>query len=188
MSRQADNNSSATSAGYWTFSQPLEHDLRVAGEPKVTLTADINAPHGNAVVILYDYTPGGSAREMNRSAVRFDGDGTKTITLHPRDHVVREGHRLAVHVTSGHPEFLPYQTNQSISISQASIDIPFLTWERVINLTGTKASSSSRTVTPTFSASDALTWPLPGPMTPYPTDDDNATRESVKPTVSTPAG
>jgi predicted acyl esterase len=183
-----DNNSTAATAGYWTFSQPLEHDLRMAGEPTVTLTADITAPYGNGIVVLYDYTPGGSAREINRGAYRFEGDGEVTFTLHPRDHIVRAGHRLAVHVTSGHPQFLPHPTQSTIGISDASISVPFLTWDRVINLTGDPASSRSRTTNPPFSQSAVLEWPLPGPMTPYPEDDDGETRESIQPTVTTPAG
>ncbi|HYH28258.1 MAG TPA: CocE/NonD family hydrolase [Actinomycetota bacterium] len=180
-----DNNSQSADAGYWTFSQPLEHDLRIAGEPEVTMTADVTAPWGNVIVVLYDHS-GSEAKEINRGAFRFEGDGPVTFKLHPRDHIVRAGHRLAVHVTSGHPQFLPHQTNQPIAISNASIEIPFLTWERVINLGGRAASSTSRELGKSFTATDQLTWPLPGPMTPYPTDDGGATRESIQPTVTTP--
>jgi len=183
-----DNNNSGTAAGYWTYSQPLAHDLRISGEPVVTLTADTEVPEGNAIVILYDYTPGGSAREISRGAYRFDGDGEVTFTLHPRDHIVRAGNRLAIHVTSGHPQFLPVPTQRTIGISDASIDVPFLTWERVVNLTGGQASSQARLVFPSFSPGEAVDMPLPGPMTPYPTDDEGATRESIQPSVSTPAG
>ena len=178
-----DENDQSADAGYWTYSQPLEHDLRIAGEPTVTMTADLgNAPFGNVIGVLYDYD-GSGAKEISRGAFRFEGNGPVTFTLHPRDHIVREGHRLAFHVTSGHPQFLPHSSQQSISISQASVEIPFLTYERIINLGGKKASSSSREISPSFSMSDVLTWPLPGPMIPYPDDE---TREEIQPTVTTP--
>lgn len=180
-----DENDQSASAGYWTFSQPLEHDLRISGEPSVSMTADITGQWGNVVTVLYDLDPSGEAQEISRSAFRFEGDGPVSFKLHPRDQIVREGHRLAFHVTSGHPQFLPYQTQDTIAISQASVSIPFLTYARLINLTGKKASSSSRTLDVTFSAADALTWPLPGPMIPYP---DEETQEEIQPTVTTPAG
>ncbi|HVM11484.1 MAG TPA: CocE/NonD family hydrolase [Actinomycetota bacterium] len=184
-----DNNSTSATAGYWTFSQPLEHDLRIAGEPTVTLNADIAAPWGNVIVVLYDHAANGQAREISRGAYRFSGDGPVTFTLHPRDHIVRKGRRLAIHVTSGHPQFLPHFTQQSIAISEASITVPFLHWERLVNLTGGQASSQARLLSGVpFSTGAAVEMPLPGPMEPYPTDDEDETRERIQPSVVTPAG
>ncbi|MGH2691354.1 MAG: CocE/NonD family hydrolase [Actinomycetota bacterium] len=178
-----DNNSQAATAGYWTYSQPLEHDLRIAGEPTVTLTADIEGAYANVIGVLYDYD--GSAKEISRGAFRFEGDGPVTFTLHPRDHIIRAGHRLAFHVTSGHPQFLPHASQTTVGISQASVTVPFLTYERIYNLTGNPASSTSRSLAPAFSESAVVQMPLPGPMIPYP---DEATREAIQPTVSTPGG
>jgi uncharacterized protein len=67
------DNRSATS-GYWTYSQALEHDLRIAGEPTITLTPDLTAPYGNLIAVLYDYDPStGGAREISRGAYRLRG-------------------------------------------------------------------------------------------------------------------
>jgi predicted acyl esterase len=180
-----DNNNAAATAGYWTYSQPAEHDLRIAGEPEVTLTADIQGPFANMIGVLYDYEDGGVAKEISRGAIRFDGDGTVTFTLHPRDHILRAGHRLAFHVTSGHPQFLPHPTATTVAISQASVKVPFLTYERITNLAGNPASSTSRSLIPTFSDAAVVQMPLPGLMIPYP---DQATQEAIQPTASSPAG
>jgi predicted acyl esterase len=184
-----DNNSQAATAGYWTFSQPLEYDLRAVHEPTLTVKADLTAPYGNLVGILYDFDPEtGSAKEVNRSAYRLEVDGgTVSFRMHPRDHIFREGHQLAFHITSGHPQFLPHPTQQNITIQEASVTVRFLTYERESNLVGTVAGDTSRVVTPPIAQVSAGTiqMPLPSDEIPYP---DAATREQIQPTVSTPAG
>ena len=184
-----DDNNQSAGGGYWTFSQPLEYDLRAVQEPTLTVTAEFDLPYANLVGVLYDYDPdSGRVQEVNRGAYRLEESGTAvSFRLHPRDHIFRAGHRLAFHMTSGHPEFLPYQTRQTVTVTEASISVRFLTYERISNLAGEPASSTSRSLAVTAAQLEAgtLEMPLPSDEIPYP---DAETREAIQPTVTTPAG
>jgi uncharacterized protein len=180
-----DDGSTSGSSGYWTFSQPLEHDLRISGEPKLTVTVDIPGPYANLVGVLYDYEDGGGT-EISRGAYRLNGDGTVSFDLHPRDHILRQGHRLAFHINAGHSEFLPYSTGTTVNVTAASVTVPFLTYDRESNLAGKDATSSAYSKSPPDGAeiTGTIQMPLPTPI-PFP---DAATREAIQPTVTTPAG
>jgi hypothetical protein len=106
--------------------------------------------------------------------------------LHPRDHVVRPGHQLAFHINAGHSEFQPYPTMTDVTITEASVTVPFLTYDRLSNLAGTGATASAYTKKPTAeqASSSQLDMPLPTPV-PVP---DEETREHYQPTVTTPGG
>ena len=184
-----DNQSNAATAGYWTFSQPLEYDLRAVHEPTLTVKANFAAPWANLIGVLYDFDPEtGQVTEVNRGAYRMETTGEEiSFRLHPRDHIFREGHSLAFHITSGHPEFLPYPTQQTITVTEASINVRFLTYERINNLVGEPAAASSRRVSVTGAQVDGgfLEMPLPSDEVPYP---DAETQEEIQPNVETPGG
>jgi predicted acyl esterase len=184
-----DDNSQAATAGYWTFSQPLEYDLRTVHEPTLTVKANIVGPWANLIGVLYDYDPDtGRVQEVNRGAYRLEQSGEEvSFRLHPRDHVFLKGHSLAFHITSGHPQFLPHATRQTVTVTEASVRVRFLTYERISNLTGEPASSRSRSLAVTAAQVEAgtLDMPFPSDEVPYPDDE---TRESFQPTVTTPAG
>ncbi len=183
-----DDGSTAATSGYWTFSQPLPYDTHVAGEPVLEVTADTVAPHANLVGVLYDYNPADNkVTEISRGAYRLKGDGTVRFKLHPRDHILRAGHRLAFHINAGHSEFFPYSTRTTVNVTEASVTVPFLTYQRINNLTGVKTTRNpySKTVTPAQVEAGLLELLLPPALAPYP---DDATRESIQPTVTTPGG
>ena len=184
----ADNNNSGVGAGYWTFSQPLPYDLRTVHEPTLTVKANFTG-YANLVGVLYDYDPETNrVKEVNRGAYRLEQSGSAvSFRLHPRDHIFREGHRLAFHITSGHPQFLPYPTQQTVTVTEASVNVRFLTYERIANLVGEPASSTSRELAlGSISPENAtIEMPLPFDEIPYP---DAETRERFQPTVETPGG
>jgi hypothetical protein len=139
--------------------------------------------------VLYDYDPEtGRVKEVNRGAYRLEQSGQEvSFRLHPRDHLFLPGHRLAFHITSGHPQFLPHPTQQTVTVTEASVSVRFLTYERISNLAGEPASSTSRSLAVTAAQVEAgtLEMPLPSDEDAYP---DAATQERIQPTVTTPAG
>jgi hypothetical protein len=74
-----------------------------------------------------------------------------------------------------------------VTVTEASVRVRFLTYERINNLTGEPASSRSRSLAVTAAQVEAgtLEMPFPSDEVPYPDDE---TRESFQPTVTTPAG
>ena len=159
-----DNGSS--SGGYWTVSQPLEHDVRIVGEPRLTVAGDFPGPVANFVGVLYDIDETGVATEIARTAVLLENGQTKEVRMFPRDHVLRPGHRLAFHVTSGHPEFFPYSTNQDVTLTQLTVGVPYLTYAREINLSGGPSTRSPYRRTPSAADLEAGTVELPLPPAP----------------------
>ncbi|MBW3620540.1 MAG: CocE/NonD family hydrolase [Actinobacteria bacterium] len=161
-----DDGSGGAGSGYWAASEVLAHDLRIAGEPTLTVEASFPGPFANLVGVLYDLHPDGTAIEIARTAVRLEGDGPQEVRMHPRDHILRAGHQLAFHVTSGHHEFFPYSTQQDVEVTSLTVGVPFLTYERVSNLDGGPSSRSPyrTTVGVDTLAGAGLIEGLPGPM------------------------
>ncbi len=180
----ADNGS--TSTGYWTVSQPVVDEFRITGEPVMNVKATAALPLANLVGVLYDLGPDGKATEISRGAYRFEGlGGEASFTLHPRDHVMREGHRLAFDITAMHPQFQPHPTMQTVTVTAASVDVPVPAFARESNLVGTEALAKAYVVTPPVAAITAGSTTVTLPTTPTPTAEQ---RERLQPTVSTPAG
>ena len=127
--------------GYWTLSQPLESQLRIAGEPEVEVTADFTVPGAQFVGVLYDVDPGsGQATEISRFPMRLDASGVAERSVGtPSDYVLEPGHQLGFQVRSDHPESQPYPTGQDVNVTALSVDVPFLTYTRVNNLPGVRS-------------------------------------------------
>lgn len=132
---------SASSAGTWTFTPPAPYDLRFAGNPTLTLTADTQVPNANLITLLYDVGPSGQARLITRGAHLLDG-GQLSFDTYPQDWILREGHRLGVLLVGDDGSwFFPTHTNTEVSVTEASLDIPFLTYQRDPNLEGEPADA-----------------------------------------------
>ena len=172
--------------GYWTVTPELEYTQRISGEPVVNVTADIQGPFANLVGVLYDIDPAGTATEIARSAYRLEGDGPVSFRMFPADYVVPAGHRLAFHVTDAHPQFLPQSTNTTVAITEGSVQVPFLTYERQLNLEGQEATARPYVVSP--NAADLQAGVVDTPMPPEPLVPDAATAEALQPTVTAPGG
>ena len=118
--------------GVWTFSQPLRHDAWLAGEPSVSLVIDA-MPRSNVVADLYDVSPSGDATLITRGTMLVRGVGPQDISfeLYGQDWLVRKGHRLGVLLTGSNSDWwLHVPTNTTVSIDEASIDLPWLSRHR----------------------------------------------------------
>lgn len=178
-----DAGSSGGSSGYWTVSEPLEHDVRIVGEPKLSVTAEVAVPQANFIGVLYDVQPSGAATEIARTALRITASGERfDLAMHPRDHVVRPGHRLAFHVTSNHPKSMPTPTNQTVSVTELVLSLPVLTYARESNLAGLAATAQAYTQTVPASALEeaVIDFGIPAPLIPT-----AELRAQLQPTVTT---
>ena len=139
---QDDGRSSAygNPQGIWTFSQQLRHDAWLSGEPSVSLVIDA-LPRANVVADLYDVAPSGEATLISRGTMLVRGAGSQDISfeLYGQDWLVREGHRLGVLITGSNTDWwLHIPTNTTVSVDEASVDLPWLGRDRTDFLPSTK--------------------------------------------------
>jgi uncharacterized protein len=136
------------SDGYWTIGEPVTEDLRIAGEPEVEVTADFVIPGAQFIGVLYDVDPERErATEISRFPMRLDAAGTAQRSVGtPSDYVLEPGHQLAFQVRSDHQESTPYPTAQDVTVTALSVDVPFLTYERVSNLPGVRSQAGPFTM------------------------------------------
>lgn len=140
------NNSGAGSGagnGIWTVSQELPHAVWMAGEPRVTFTADA-LPRSNFAANVYDIDLDGRATVVSRGTWLLrgnteSGSTTQTVTfdLYGQDWIFEEGHRIAVLASSANSDWwLHAPTNGTVTLSDFSIDLPLLTGDRTDYLDG----------------------------------------------------
>lgn len=167
----------SSDAGTWTFTPPAPYDLRIAGNPTVTATVDTQVPNANLITLLYDVDDSGRARLMSRGAYLLPGDGEISFDLYPQDWILREGHRLGVQVAgSDSSHFFPTHTQTDVTVTDAALDLPFLTYEREANLDGGPAQAMGnvpeRDVDDTTVEESTVDWEFPPP--PQPRQDTRA--------------
>ena len=169
--------------GYWTIGEPVTVPTRIAGEPEVEVTADFLIPGAQFVGVLYDVdAESGRATEISRFPMRLDESGVTERSLGtPSDYVLEPGHQLAFQVRSDHPESQPYPTLQDVTVTALSVDVPFLTYERVSNLVGQRSQAGPFTLNVgSVDLTPNATFTLPTPVMPSP-----ELREQLQPTVTT---
>jgi uncharacterized protein len=117
--------------GIWTVSQPLPYAAHLAGMPKLEFDTSAPVPFGNFVADVYDVTPGGKATLMSRGA-QLLGVGTHySLDLYGEDWPLAAGHRIGVLLTSSNAEWWTHiPTQASVTVSSASISLPFLSYKR----------------------------------------------------------
>jgi predicted acyl esterase len=122
--------------GTWTFTQPAPYDLHFAGVPKISITVDSLVPRVNAIALLYDVEPDGSAKLITRGAYLVTEAGKISFELYPQDWKLPKGHRFGLLLTgSDESWFSPYPTNTEVTVS-GTISLPFLRNVRRSNLDG----------------------------------------------------
>ncbi|MGH2760959.1 MAG: CocE/NonD family hydrolase C-terminal non-catalytic domain-containing protein, partial [Actinomycetota bacterium] len=138
-----DGNNSGTGGaggrGIWSLSQAVPHDVWLAGEPELKVTADSLVPRTNLVANLYDVAPGGRATLVSRGATLLRGLGRQlaAIELYGQDWVVRKGHRLGVLVSGANAEWWSHlPTMTPVGVTSAKIGLPFLRQRRRAFLDG----------------------------------------------------
>jgi predicted acyl esterase len=153
-----DGLGSAQSAeGIWSISQKLAHDVWLAGEPIVKVTLDA-VPRSNVVAHLYDIGPTGRAVLISRGAhlVRGVMEQDVKVDLYGQDWPVAKGHRIGVRISDADSWWLHVPTTTTVEVLSAQIGLPFLTYERVSFLEGTKTTRLKGHLQGGFDLSDDL--------------------------------
>jgi predicted acyl esterase len=173
------NNGTGTGAGagLWTFSQPLTHEVWLAGEAALEVTISDAAPRANLVANLYDVDPDGQATMIGRGAKLLrSGAGKARIDLYGQDWPLTEGHRFGVLLSSANAEWWDHvPTNSTVTVESATISLPFLSHRRDTFLDGlpTTRLDSYLSSAPFPVAADVIEgataqFDLPGPLTRQP--------------------
>ena len=164
--------------GIWSVSDPLPHDVWMAGEPVITVgVSSTTVPRANLTANLYDVAPDGTLTMVSRGVSLLRGTGARSVsvTMYGQDWVLRAGHRLAVLVSSANTdEFRHVATRTPVTVEHAKITLPFLTQQRTAFLTEDGANprldaylAAATSVLPEETAEAARTaFTVPGPLAP----------------------
>jgi predicted acyl esterase len=138
-----DSNNSGTGSaggrGIWSLSQAVPHDVWLAGEPELKVTAESLVPRTNLVGNVYDVAPNGRATLITRGTTLLRGMGRQraSIELYGQDWVVRRGHRIGVLVSGSNAEWWSHlPTMTPVTVGSAKIGLPFLRQRRASFLDG----------------------------------------------------
>ena len=113
--------------GVWSISQPLPHDVHMAGVPQVALEVETSGTDVNLYGIVYDIDDVRRAKLVSRGAFRQSGPGTATFDLYPQDWTFREGHRIGFLVAQADDEwFNPPPSNAAVEIKGGTMTAPYL--------------------------------------------------------------
>lgn len=125
-------------AGIWSVSQPFPHDAWLAGEPILKLSVDA-LPRANVTANVYDLSPDGRAVLISRGAylVRAAGEQDIELKLYGQDWPLEAGHRIAVAISSSNTDWWAHvPTLTDVNVLEASVGLPFLTYDRTEFLEG----------------------------------------------------
>ena len=128
--------------GIWTISQPLRHDAWLSGEPRLKVTVDA-VPRSNVVGNVYDVAPNGRATLVSRGAFLVRGAGSQELEfeLYGQDWPLEAGHRVGVLVSGANSEWWTHiPTGTTVTVSRASIELPFLKKKRTRFVEGEKTT------------------------------------------------
>jgi hypothetical protein len=124
--------------GLWTVSQPLPHDVWLAGEPVITAGVE-GPPNANLAANVYDIGDDGTVTMISRgvSLLRGTGRRTASFTLYGQDWPIPAGHRIGVLISGANTDvFTHVATRSDITVRSAKIGLPFLTYDRTEFLDG----------------------------------------------------
>ncbi len=159
--------------GLWSVSAPLTEDAWLSGEPVVTVGAT-SVPNANLAANVYDISPEGRARKISGGVSLLRGVGAKTASyrLYGQDWPIAAGHRIGVLLSDADTEqFTHVPTRQPVTVTSASIALPFLTEDRTTFLDGDSTprleaylGAAATTLTPAFLAAHEVPFSLPGKL------------------------
>ena len=162
--------------GIWTISEPLPHDVWLSGEPSIAIGVD-SVPNANVAANVYEIDEAGKALMISRGVSLARGVGAKTVTInmYGQDWPIKAGHRLGVLISSANTdEFTHIATRSPVTVRHATIDLPFLTYDRTTFLQEDGANprldnylNAERTaLTAEFIAANEAPFTLPEPLRP----------------------
>ncbi len=160
--------------GIWSISEPLTHDVWFSGTPTITATVDA-LPNANLSANVYDIAPDGRVVMISRGIQLLTGNGVREFTfeLYGQDWPIAAGHSIGVLLSSGDSDdFRAIGTRSTVTVTSASITLPFLTFDRTEFLEGGSTprlesylSPSGKTVlTSAQMSAAAAEFNLPGPL------------------------
>jgi predicted acyl esterase len=147
----ARNRGSGTSGGngVWTFSQRLRHDVWLAGEPVLKVSADA-LPRANLVGNLYDVAKNGRATLVSRGAFLLR-QNKAAFDLYGQDWVFEKSHRLGILLSGANAEWWTHiPTGGNVTVEKAQIGLPFLKHKRTRFLDGRTTTRLSEHKTNAF--------------------------------------
>lgn len=130
-----DNNAAQgtpTGVGVWTFTQPLKTETRIAGVPRLTVTAKTDAPRAQLTALLYDVDPKlGKARLITRGAFAVKGGGPVSFDLYPQDAKIKAGNRLGLLIAGDDTTwYLGPHSTRNVAVSAGRLELPVLSEAR----------------------------------------------------------
>jgi hypothetical protein len=133
-----DGTASATDAnGVWTISQPLAHDIHLAGGGRAVVDVSTLLPRANLVVDVYDLDENGSGPLITRQGYLIRSSGPITLDLWSADWKLAAGHRIGVRVADANTDWwLHAPTKQTVTVHGGSVTLPFLTQPRTETIAG----------------------------------------------------
>jgi uncharacterized protein len=105
--------------------------VRFAGVPRVTVNQRSSFQNANLTADVYDLDPQDNATLISRGTYLLGGTGRVSFDLYGDDWKLPAGHRLGVLIASSNAEWWsPVPTFQPVTVTSASITLPFLRCQR----------------------------------------------------------
>ena len=128
---------SPNGVGVWTFSPIFDHEVRVAGVPRLTVDVGTQAPSANLTAGIYDLDAQNNATLFTRGTYLVPRSGRIAFDLYGNDWKLPAGHRLGVLISSSHAEWWAHvPTAQTVTIKSASVAMPYLSCDRSDKIQG----------------------------------------------------
>ncbi len=117
--------------GIWTFTQALPYDVHLAGVPRLDVQLATSGAGANLVALVYDVDPEGPASLITRGAAKVSSGGRLSFDLYPQDYRIPAGHHLGTFISASDDTwFDPGLTGSTVTVSKASLSVPFLRYDR----------------------------------------------------------
>lgn len=119
--------------GIWTATPELPHDVHIAGEIELTVSANTLTPNTHLVARVYDLDTGAAGPLIARGAIALPNAGENSVTfrLYPQDYRVFEGKRIGINLMASEDGWYhPGTSGTTVEITNATMTFPLLTLER----------------------------------------------------------
>ncbi|MGW0755508.1 CocE/NonD family hydrolase [Streptomyces sp. NPDC002814] len=117
----ADKGAPGDSASFFTWSHPVERDIRITQTPRIEMNTKGS---GNVMVKLYDVAPDGKAVMFNEQVSLVDASGHVAMDLKSADWTLAAGHSLAVEIgTIQDGAWIDTPTHDRIKVTDARLNL-----------------------------------------------------------------
>ena len=155
----------------------------MAGVPRLTVDVETSAPNANLAVAVFDI---GEDNRATLDPPPGPSDSRRAArtrsTLYGNDWQIVPGHRIGVLISTAHAEWWlgAVPTNQTVSVTKATLELPFLRYTRPDHISGKGAVRLENYLanTPiqlsdeTIESGTVSSFPLPPKMVARPADDN----------------